>query len=130
MFDTVEFLRQARLNTQSLDAWIAAGWLLPHQDQGVCWFAEIDVARAQLIQDLKSDLGINDEGVDVILDLVDQIHGLRRTLRHLTSSIHAQPDRVRQRIVAELRLAASAATAKKHRPRSKQRRKRQRPDQP
>src|SRR5262245_63543162 len=125
MFDTGEFLRQARLNTQSLDAWIAAGWLVPHDDQGVRWFAEIDVARAQLIQDLKSDLGINDEGVDVILDLVDQLHGLRRTLRHLTSSIHAQPDGVRQRIVAELRLAASAATAKKkNRHRSKPRRQR------
>ena len=130
MFDTGEFLRQARLNTQSLDAWIAAGWLAPHDDQGVRWFAEIDVARAQLIHDLKSNLGINDEGVDVILDLVDQLHGLRRTLRHLTSSIHAQPDRVRQGIVAEFRLAASAATARKHRPRSKQRRKRQRSDQP
>ena len=124
MFDTGEFLRQARLNTQSLDAWIAAGWLLPHDDQGGRWFAEIDVARAQLIQDLKSDLGINDEGVDVILGLVDQLHGLRRTLRHLVSSIHAQPDRVRQRIVAELRLAASAASARKNRRPSKRKRKR------
>jgi chaperone modulatory protein CbpM len=121
MFDTREFLRQARLNTESLDAWIAAGWLAPHHDQGVPWFAEIDVARARMIQDLKSDLGINDDGVDVVLDLVDQIHGLRRTLRHLMLSIHAQPDRVRQRIVAELRFAASAAPARKNRHRSKQR---------
>jgi hypothetical protein len=38
------------------------------------------VARAQLIRDLKDDLGVNDEGVGVILNLVDQVHGLRRVL--------------------------------------------------
>ena len=31
------------------------------------------------------DLGVNDEGIAVILDLVDQLHGLRRTLRELLS---------------------------------------------
>jgi chaperone modulatory protein CbpM len=26
-------------------------------------------------------MGVNDEGIDVILNLLDQIHGLRRALR-------------------------------------------------
>jgi chaperone modulatory protein CbpM len=43
----------------------------------------MDVARAHLIQDLKADLGVNDEGVDVILHLVDQLHGLRRAMAQL-----------------------------------------------
>ena len=41
------------------------------------------VGRARLIQDLKTDLGVNDEGVDVILHLLDQLHGLRRALDQL-----------------------------------------------
>jgi chaperone modulatory protein CbpM len=40
-------------------------------------FSDTDVARAHLIRDLKSDFGVNDEGIDVILHLVDQLHGLR-----------------------------------------------------
>jgi chaperone modulatory protein CbpM len=46
-------------------------------------FSDIDVARAHLIRDLKGDFGVNDEGVDIILHLVDQLHGLRRALGQL-----------------------------------------------
>jgi chaperone modulatory protein CbpM len=50
-------------------------------------FSDIDVARARLIQDLKSDFGVNDEGVDVVLHLMDQLHGLRRALAQLHKEI-------------------------------------------
>jgi chaperone modulatory protein CbpM len=50
-------------------------------------FSDIDVARARLIQDLKSDFGVNDEGVDVVLHLMDQLHGLRRALAQLHMEI-------------------------------------------
>jgi chaperone modulatory protein CbpM len=39
------------------------------------------MARAQLIHDLRHDFGVNDEAVPLILDLIDQVHGLRRLLR-------------------------------------------------
>ena len=39
--------------------------------------------RAELIRDLKYDLDVNDAGIGVILNLVDQVHGLRRTLGEL-----------------------------------------------
>jgi hypothetical protein len=32
-------------------------------------------------------MGVNDEGVDVILGLLDQIHGLRRALLGVTSTM-------------------------------------------
>jgi chaperone modulatory protein CbpM len=50
-------------------------------------------------------LGVNDEGIPVILDLVEQLHGLRRTLRDLLSAIHAQPEAMRRWIIADLRAA-------------------------
>jgi chaperone modulatory protein CbpM len=37
---------------------------------------------------LKSDLGVNDEGVGVVLNLVDQVHGLRRVLTELLKTVH------------------------------------------
>jgi chaperone modulatory protein CbpM len=85
-----EFALQARINAQTLDAWLEAGWLTPHRTDKGTHYSEIDLARAHLIEDLK-DLGINDEGVPVILDLVDQLHGLRRVLRELLLTIKAQP---------------------------------------
>lgn len=41
----------------------------------------------RLIHDLKSDLGANDEGIDVILHLMDQLHGLRNALAQLQKDI-------------------------------------------
>jgi len=50
-------------------------------------FSEIDVARARLIRELQVDFGVNDEGVGVILNLVDQLYGMRRTLRELRQEV-------------------------------------------
>src|ERR1700681_2167932 len=108
--ETREFVVQSRLDVQVLEAWVEAGWLLPRQDGGKRDFSEVDLARAQLIRDLEH-LGVNDEGVPVILDLVDQVHGLRRTLRDLLSAIHAQPEAMRRWIIADLRTAASSGPA-------------------
>lgn len=80
---TYEFLMQSRLSAQALDAWIEAGWLRPQGGQSNREFSDIDVARVRLIGDLRGDLGINDEAVPVVLDLIDQIHGLRRLVREL-----------------------------------------------
>ena len=80
-----EFVLHARIDAQTLDTWLEAGWLAPRRDEGQARYSEIDLARAHLINDL-NDLGINDAGVPVILDLVDQLHGLRRVLRELLSA--------------------------------------------
>ena len=104
--ETREFLVQARLEFEVLETWIEAGWLLPRRDGDTHHFSEIDLARAQLIRDLKHDLGVNDEGVPVILDLIDQVHGLRRSLRSLLSTIDAQSDATRRRILADIRATA------------------------
>lgn len=78
-----QFLSSAGLELQTLEFWIEQQWLIPDQTTAEPSFSDTDVARAHLIQDLKSDLGVNDEGVDVILHLVDQLHGLRRAFEQL-----------------------------------------------
>jgi chaperone modulatory protein CbpM len=52
---------------------------------------DIDVARARLIRDL-ADIGVNDEGIPVILNLVDQMHGLRRALHEVLSAVRARAE--------------------------------------
>lgn len=86
---TREFVVQARIDVETLDHWLRAGWLMPHENAGDGGFSHVDLARAQLIGDLQ-DLGINDEGIPVILDLVDQVHGLRNMLREVLTTINTE----------------------------------------
>ena len=88
-----EFLLQARLKTEVLNVWLEAGWLQPQHD-GRNGFSEVDLARAQLIRDLQQ-MGVNEEAVPIVLDLIDQVHGLRRTMRTLlldAAARHARAD--------------------------------------
>jgi chaperone modulatory protein CbpM len=75
-----EFLLRASLDDGTLEAWIAEEWLIPGGTASEPDFTDADIARAALIRDLKHDLDVNDPGVGVILSLIDQVHGLRRTL--------------------------------------------------
>jgi chaperone modulatory protein CbpM len=103
MMDKNEFLGHVRMNAEMLETWIEAGWLVPRQDPDREELSEVDLARAQLIRDLKQNLGVNDEGVSVILDLIDQMHGLRRTLRELVVAVSEEPETTRRRIVTSIR---------------------------
>jgi chaperone modulatory protein CbpM len=86
-----------------LAAWVEAGWLRP--DAPGRAFSALSLARADLIQDLFA-LGINEEGVPVILDLVDQLHGMRRALRNLLVTLASQPESTRYSIGASLNAAS------------------------
>jgi chaperone modulatory protein CbpM len=85
--ETREFLVQAQLEPETLEAFIEAGWLLPRGELANCEFSDLDVARAQLIRDLRQALGVNDEGIPIVLHLVDQLHGMRRILREVLSTM-------------------------------------------
>jgi chaperone modulatory protein CbpM len=93
-----EFLVVAAIETHVLESWVAAGWLLP-QGQEDDYLSEIDLARAQLINDLK-ELGANEEAIPIILDLIDHLHGTRNTLQELLGRIHAQPEPVKKEILS------------------------------
>jgi chaperone modulatory protein CbpM len=78
-----EFLSLAGMAHETLDAWVEAEWLIPSSSS----FSDIDVARARLIRELQVDFGVNEEGVGVILNLIDQLYGLRRTLMDLRQTV-------------------------------------------
>ncbi|MBV9136555.1 MAG: MerR family transcriptional regulator [Hyphomicrobiales bacterium] len=82
-----EFLTSSGLEVQTLEFWLEQQWLIPEESSAGAIFSDRDVARARLIGQLKSDFGVNDEGVDVILHLMDQLHGMRRALAQLQEHI-------------------------------------------
>jgi chaperone modulatory protein CbpM len=84
-----EFLRHAHLDAAVVQRWVASGWLEPQRSGDDDGFSEVDIARAHLICDLQR-MGVNDDGIPIILDLVDQLHGVRRTLRNVLAALEAQ----------------------------------------
>ena len=106
MIELREFLARAGVKTDLLHAWVETGWIIPTDMEGRWTFREIDLGRAQLIQDLDGDFGVNDEGIVLILDLVDRMSGMRRALGHLARAIRREPDHIRHRI-ADGALAAA-----------------------
>lgn len=81
--ESKEFISRSHLDVPTLDAWIEAEWLLPLANGKRFQFSDADLARARLIQDLKIDFGVNDEGIAIILHLLDQLHGLRCLVRDI-----------------------------------------------
>jgi chaperone modulatory protein CbpM len=81
--ETQEFVARSHLDAPTLNAWIEAEWLAPVTGQKTFLFSEADLARARLIQDLRLDFGVNDEGIAIVLHLLDQLHGLRCLLRDI-----------------------------------------------
>lgn len=86
-----EFLSSSGLQVQTLEFWLEQQWLIPQETPAGMVFSDGDIARARLIQDLKGDFRVNDEGIDVILHLVDQLHGLRRVLAQLHAGLGDSP---------------------------------------
>ena len=85
-----EFLTRTQIDSGTLELWIAEEWLIPAQTDTEIAFSEADLARARLIRDLTEDLGVNAEGVGIVLHLLDQVHGLRRTLTEVLQSVREQ----------------------------------------
>ena len=90
MISVQEFLIRTHIEQPLLETWIEAGWLVPPQTEPELLLADVDLARAQLIRDLREDFGVNDEGISVVLHLVDQMHGLRRSMQGLLEEMRAE----------------------------------------
>ncbi|WP_431859059.1 chaperone modulator CbpM [Azospirillum sp.] len=91
-----------RVNAGDLTLWIERRWIRPHHE-GAGWsFTEVDVARIELICDLRHDMDLNDEAVPVVLSLLDTVHGLRRRLSLLAVAIARLPPDARAALAAEL----------------------------
>ena len=90
------------LRVETLHIWIERGWIVPQRGGDGYRFREIDVARLRLIREFSSELDLGEDAMDVILPLLDQVHGLRHQLRRLADAVNEQPDDVRRRVAARL----------------------------
>jgi chaperone modulatory protein CbpM len=95
-----EFCLASGIGKPTLQIWLEEGWLAaggtrkrtaaPAQSEPECVLSDVDLARARLIRDLIDDIGVNEPAIGIILDLVDQLHGLRAALRQASGAYAAQ----------------------------------------
>ena len=90
----------ATVTLRELRVWVEQGWIAPAAGEGGPAFDDIDVARARMICQLRDECDVDEDAVPVILDLIDQVHGLRSELKALALAVDAEPGEVRARIRA------------------------------
>jgi chaperone modulatory protein CbpM len=79
------------LDRHEIDRWIENRWILPER-RGETWvFHEVDVARVELIFEIRHEFAIDDEALPLVLGLLDQVYNLRRQLRRICDALAAQP---------------------------------------
>jgi chaperone modulatory protein CbpM len=94
-FTEQEVVEIVAVPAKRLRAWVRRGLLRPEAVRGAPLFADVDVARAALLKELSDDLAIDEESVEIVVSLLDQMHGLRAELKALAKAIDAQPEPVR-----------------------------------
>jgi chaperone modulatory protein CbpM len=90
--------RVAGLERAELVRWVENRWVLPERQGGVWQFHEVDIARVELIVDIRREFTIDDEALPLVLSLLDQVYSLRRQMGRLCDALEAQPPEVRDAV--------------------------------
>jgi len=91
-----------RLTALHVERWVQRGLLRPAAEGDGWVFEAVDVARARLLVELTDELGFDEESMETVVDLLDQVHTLRRQLHQLGLAIGRQPAETREAIAVAL----------------------------
>ena len=94
--------RVGRVDVATLEVWIAREWVRPRRAEGAPVFEEIDVARVQLIVELRETMAVDDGSMPVVLSLLDQLHASRGQMRRLCAALEAAGDAPARSVVVGL----------------------------
>jgi chaperone modulatory protein CbpM len=97
-----EIITEFGLGHDELQLWVEKRWVLPLEQDGQFTFSDGDVARVQMIVDLRRDMAIDEEAMSVVLDLIDKLYGLRRQMRELLSAVDELPDTQRDTLLRRI----------------------------
>jgi chaperone modulatory protein CbpM len=90
--------RLGGLDRNEVGRWVENRWVRAERHDDTLLFREVDVARIELIHEMRLDFAVDDEAVPLVLGLLDQVYDLRRQLRRLCDAIAAQPEEIRERV--------------------------------
>ena len=82
-------------NKQTLEDYIARGWVRPVRDETDYIFDEMDIARIQLVCELHIEMKFEIDAVDLILSLIDQLYESRAQFEQLAKTLQNKPSEFR-----------------------------------
>jgi chaperone modulatory protein CbpM len=88
----------AGLTRARLVAYVEAEIVRPAQGERGPVYRDVDVARLQLLAELTEHFDLNDDGLAVVMRLIDQLHAARSDLRSVLTAITREPEDVRARL--------------------------------
>ena len=97
-----------RLTPPRLTAFVAAGVVLPLKVASGAGpavglaFRRIDLARLELLCELVEEFDLDDDGLGLVIRLVDQLHATRRDLNRLCAAVAEEDLDVRRRLSEKL----------------------------
>jgi chaperone modulatory protein CbpM len=95
MIPLEELLHRVRgLDRRDLMRWVENRWVLPERREQTLIFHDVDVARVELILEIRHEFAIDEEALPLVLGLLDQVYDLRRQLRRMCDALAAQPHEV------------------------------------
>ena len=91
------------LEEGDVERWIALEWVRADRDADAWIFREIDVARIELILELRDRMDVDENAMPVVLSLLDQLFDARRRMRDLDDALAAlAPEEVRRALAERL----------------------------
>ena len=92
MISFEDLLRRYKgLDRHELVHWVENRWVLPERQDRTWIFHEVDVARVELILEIRNEFAIEDDTLSLVLGLLDQVYDLRRQLGRLCDALAVQP---------------------------------------
>lgn len=91
-------LRYRELERRDLTQWVENRWVLPERHAETWIFHEVDVARVELILNIRRDFAIDEEAMGLVLRLLDRVYDLRRQMRRLCDAVAMQPEDIQDAI--------------------------------
>ena len=88
----------AELTPDQLDRYIRAGVVQPVSTTEGPVFRELDIARLSLLVDLSEGYALDDEGLALVMSLLDQLNGVRADMRAILDAVAQEPPETRVRL--------------------------------
>lgn len=95
---------QAFMDREDLEDFIARGWVKPNRDEKDFVFEDIDVARIRLVYELRTDMDLHSDGMDIVLSLMDQLYETRARLNLVSKALNEQPDDIRNEVLKTMKI--------------------------
>lgn len=98
-------VRVGPLTREHLSRFVTARMVHPSEGERGRIFRPADLARLELLCDLCDAFEMQDDALDLVMSLIDQLHGVRAELKAVMDALSREPEEVRTRVMESVYVA-------------------------